>query len=235
MRYLLAALAASMMLAPPIVAQTPDGARLSADSHERFYETLAAQVDDQPVIEGALDWLVDQMATNPDLAAIEADHPGTLKRLRDAARPIIVSHSERLTIDLRARMIALLRSELTAAEAAELADFYASPIGRRVISGASQTYRQDTVLQAAVEGRQVTAANVQQDLKNAGEAALRGLSAAEAQELYRQIAIHPVLQKMQPLMPKIAALRAEMEQQPLSAAHEAALKAAMAKVFDSLG
>ena len=151
-----------------------------------------------------------------------------------ATSPIIASYSQRVKRAYRPRMIALLRAELSAADAAEIAEFYASPIGRRLISGVSQSYRPDTVLDTINEERAVTSADVERDLGSASQATLQGLSVDEAEALYREIEARPAIARLAPVVPKLAALRAQMEEEPLTAQEEAAIEAALRDVFDAL-
>ena len=234
MRRLLLAFAALALAAQPAAAQTVESAGLTADPHERVYDTLIAQADDGPMIESVLDWMVGELARDPNIAVIEAAHPGFLKRLRAAARPIIAGYSLRVKRAYRPRMIAILQSDLTAAEAAEIADFYASPIGRKVVAGVTQSYRPDAVLGTIETEQEVSVADVEQDMDSATQAALQGLSAQETAELYAEIAARPAMAKLVPVVPRIAALRAEMEEEPMTPEEDAAIEAAFGEIFASL-
>jgi hypothetical protein len=234
MRRVLLALSALMLAAQPVAAQEAAPARIAGDPYERVYETLIAQADDGPLTEAVLDWMVGQLQDDPNVSLLAAQNPGLLDKLRNATRPIIVGYSQRVKLAYRPRMIELLRSELTSAEAAEIAEFYASPIGRRVVAGVAATYRPDTVLGTIDEERKVTSADVRRDMDSASLQALRGLSAAEIEELNRAIESRPAMARLVPVVPKLAALRAEMEEEPLTAEEDAAVEAALRTVFESL-
>ena len=234
MRRVLLAFWALTLAAQPAAAQDTAAAQLAADPHERVYDTLTAQADDGPMIEAALDWMVGQLASDPNIALLAKSNPGLLDALRTATRPIIVGHSRRVRLEYRPRMIALLRSELTAAEATDVAAFYASPIGRRLVAGVSASYRPDTVLGTIDDERRVTSTDVEHDMDSASQAALQSLSAAEIEELNREIESRPAIAKLVPVVPRIAALRAQMEEEPLTADEEAAIAGALRGVFESL-
>ena len=234
MRCLLLAFAALAMAAQPAVAQSIETAQLPTDPHERVYDTLIAQADDGPMIESVLDWMVAELERDPNIAVIEAAHPGFLKRMRAAARPIIAGYSSRVKRAYRPRMIAILQSGLTAAEAAEIAEFYASPVGRLVVAGVSQNYQADAVLGTIETDEAVTAADVERDMDSASQATLQGLTPEETAQLYAEIAARPAMAKLVPVVPRIAALRAEMEEEPMTAAEEAAIEAAFGEIFASL-
>jgi len=233
-RLLLPALWALALAAQPAAAQSAAPAEVTADPHERVYDTLIAQGDDGPMIEAVLDWMVAQLASDPNIALLAKDNPGLLEALRSATRPIIVGYSRRVKREYRPRMVALLRSELTAAEASDVADFYASPIGRRLVAGISATYRPDSVLGTIDDERRVTSTDIERDMDSASQATLRALSAAEVEELNREIESRPAMAKLVPVVPKLAALRAEMEEEPLTAEEEAAIEGALRGVFESL-
>ena len=233
-RLLLPAFWVLTLAAQPAAAQGAAPAEVTADPHERVYDTLIANGDDGPMIEAVLDWMVAQLAADPNIALLAKDNPGLLDKLRSATRPIIVGYSRRVKGDYRPRMVALLRSELTAAEASDVADFYASPIGRRLVAGISASYRPDSVLGTIDEERRVTSADVEHDMDSASQAALRTLSAAEIEQLNREIESRPAMAKLVPVIPKLTALRAEMEEEPLTAEEEAAIEVALRGVFESL-
>jgi hypothetical protein len=234
MRRVLLALWAVTLTVQPAAARDTATVGVIADPHERVYETLIAQADDGPMIEAALDWMVRQLASDPNIALLAKDNPGLLNALRAATRPIIVGYSRRVKLEYRPRMIALLRSELTAAEATDVAAFYASPIGRRLVAGVSASYRPDTVLGTIDEERRVTSADVARDMDSASQATLQNLSPAEVEELNREIESRPAIAKLVPVVPKIAALRAQMEEEPLTAEEEAAVTVALRGVFETL-
>jgi len=234
MRCVLLAFAALAMVAEPCAAQEVASAQTAAAPYERIYDTLIAQADDRPAIEAGLDWMVKELAKNPDMAAVEAAYPGVTEKLRAAFRPIMTGYSQRVKLAYRPRMVALFQAELTEAEAAEVAEFYASPIGHRLVAGIVDSYRPDAVLGTLGTDQRVDAADVEQDLNSATAGMLHGLSAAETAELYRELAARPAVAKLVPVVPRIAALRAEMEEEPMTAKEEAAIEAAVEEVFASI-
>lgn len=234
MRCLLLAFTALVLVAPPCAAQADEAVAVSASPHERVYDTLIAQADDGPMIEASLDWLVHELTSDPNIAVLERENPGLVKALRSAVRPIIVGYSQRVKVSYRPKMIAALEAELTGDEAAEIAEFYASPIGRVLVSGVSQNYRPDAVLGTLETDEKVTTTEVSRDMDSATQATLQSLSAEQTAELYREIQAHPAVEKLTLVIPKITALRAQMEEEPMTAQEEAAIQAALADVFSSL-
>lgn len=234
MRCLLLAFAAFALVAQPSAAQTVQPAVSSGSPHERIYDTLIAQSDDRALIESVLDWLVREVSRDPNIAALAGSNPGLYDALRDAVRPIVAGYSQRVKLAYRPRMIALLESELTSPEATEIADFYASPIGRRLVTGVAQNYRADAVLDTLKTDERVTTTHVEQDMDNATQATLQAMSSEETEQLYRELASRPAVMKLIPVVPKLAALRAEMEEEPMTADEEGAIQIAIREVFSSL-
>lgn len=234
MRCLLLAFTALVLIAPPCAAQADETATLSATAHERVYDTLIAQADDGPMIEASLDWLVHELMSDPNIAALDRENPGLVKALRSAVRPIIVGYSQRVKVSYRPKMIAALEADLTGPEAAEIAQFYASPIGRVLVSGVSQNYRPDAVLGTLETDEKVSTTEVRRDMNSATQATLQSLSAEQTEELYREIAAHPAVEKLALVIPQITALRAQMEEEPMTAEEEAAIQTVLTDLFSSL-
>jgi hypothetical protein len=230
---LLLALVAALLIAPALSAQSAPTAS-SASPHEQLYAAFDAGIDQDAVTDRALAAVGRQMLAVPQIAAVEERHPGTVATLLARARPIVLTHSDRVHAQYYPRMISLLRAELTIEEATDLVDFYTSPLGRRLLLASSVNTRADTVVGAAVEDQSVTGADVQADLEATGRATLNSLSAAETAQLYREIAARPALAKLTPMMPKLAALRAQMESEPLSAQEQAALNTVLEAVLGPL-
>jgi FlaA1/EpsC-like NDP-sugar epimerase len=90
------------------------------------------------------------------------------------------------------------------------------------------------VLGTIDDERRVTSTDVEHDMDSASQAALQSLSAAEIEALNREIESRPAIAKLVPVVPRIAALRAQMEEEPLTADDEAAIAVALRGVFESL-
>jgi len=89
------------------------------------------------------------------------------------------------TVVMMIGMIAVLAEFLTAAEARQLAAFYRSAIGRKLLAGASTAYRRDAAIASALRDKDVSEA----DLRAAFDAALARVDAklAELQALRGRI------------------------------------------------
>jgi len=231
MARLLLALCALLLLTPVAGAAQAPPATEAADPYEQVYRILEGGYDQTLVIENALRMLTSQMAMNPLIAQVESRTPGTLAALRSAVRPIMLGYSERVRLEFRPRMVDVLRRGLSADDAGEIGAFYATPIGRRLMAQVSASYRPENVLGTIDEGRKVTQADVEGDLGTSAGQALAGLSDSELAQLTTELAARPATARLGPLLPAIAAIRAEAEEAPMTADEERALQAAVETVL----
>ena len=235
MKRLLLALCAVFLSAPGAILAQSVPAEQSSDPHERIYAVLLSGFDQGVALDRTLEEMRRQFALNPDIAQFEESNPGTIAALSEAARPIIAAMSKRINAAYRPRMISLLRSELTLEEAEDIADFYASPFGKKVIAANAANTQSANVMRAAVDQQEITTADVQADLVATGGAVLESLSQSELTELYREVAARPGLAKLTALLPKIAAVRAKMERELPTAREEQQLDRAFTSILKATG
>ncbi len=226
MKWLLPALCALMVAAPAVNAQTGPAAA-AADAYEQLYGSLEEGVDQGVVIDNMLAMLTDQLASDPDVAFLERTRPGSLAAMRAATRPIFLEYSERVRLLYRPRMIDVLRGGLTAEEAASAAEFYRTPIGRKLIEAMVASYRPAKVFDAALAEETVSSQDVESDIRGSAGLALASLTDDDFAELAREIGARPALAKLSSLLPDLARLRAVMEEEPLTPDEERRLETAI--------
>ena len=230
MKKWLMALAAVLLTAPgALVAQEATAQR--ADPHERIYDVWQAGMDDTLELERGLKQIRAQLAPLPQFVELERLRPGALDKIIDLVRPIMREQSDRVEAEYRPRMIALLRSGLSRAEAAEVAEFYASPLGRKVLAANAANMQSSSVVNAAVSGGAVSTADVQADIRATENAVRDSFTQAELAQFYRELVARPGLAKLAPLVPRVAALRAEMESERLNDEEQARFNAALEAEF----
>ena len=171
------------------------------------------------------------LAPLPQFVELERLRPGALDKIIDLVRPIMREQSDRVEAEYRPRMIALLRSGLSRAEAAEVAEFYASPLGRKVLAANAANMQSSSVVNAAVSGGAVSTADVQADIRATENAVRDSFTQAELAQFYREFVARPGLAKLAPLVPRVAALRAEMESERLNDEEQARFNAALEAEF----
>lgn len=202
-----------------------------ANVHAQLYALFESGVDQNAIHDGMAASMKDLFLQDPDFQLIESAYPGATDRIVASIRPVLVEYSERVRIEYRPRMIDALRSELSDAETREIITFYSSPIGRRVLALSSASYRPDSVLSTLKEDRATTSDDVKEDLNRTAAAAIGSMTKAEQQEFVMAIISNPALAKLQNVMPKITALRAKMEEEPMSSSEEKRLEATMEKAI----
>lgn len=242
MKYVILCIAAALAASQPAVGQhkTPaptsaPGAALSPDSdqeslqspHARLYSVFEAGVDAGTINDGMVEAMKGMFMQDPVMAAMDSLNPGLVDAVAESTRPVLTDYSERIRIAYRPRMIDILASELTETETLEIIDFYSSPIGQRVMGLVSSNYRPDAVLETAITDRATTSADVEKDLNNSTAAAIGEMTPEELNQFVSEMMARPAMMKLQTVMPKITALRAQMEEEPLTPDEDARLQASV--------
>lgn len=198
--------------------------------------TLEGVVDQEAMLERALqDMRFVLLQQDPKVAAMEVELPGTLDKMIAAMRPVMQRHMEASVREHRQEMAALLRASLTPAEAADMANFYVSPLGRRLVQGASESYSLKATLSEYVrndyEGDTTTDA-VRRDTRAAVLPALAGLTDAERASLAQTFAKASWARKLTALQPKIMELQARATSRPMAPEIEAEMERAIMAVVE---
>jgi hypothetical protein len=134
------------------------------------------------------------MATDADLQAVEAAHPGVKRAVVQAAREEAATAYARTADLLRADVAQLYRSRFTAAEIAMLARFFATPTGKALVTLSAESAGDTASAMEADRRRRVTAM-----LQQPSDQARADLTALMETGL---------LPKMQAVKPEVSALSA---------------------------
>lgn len=224
------ALAPLAALAPatPALAQAGDA---SDAAYGELYAAMESSVDQELMVDKALEVLGREFAASPEFKTAEAESPGLIKEMLANLRPIFVSQSERVRKLYRPTTLALLARHLTPEEATSIAAFYRSDLGRRLMGGMVQNYSPDATLSNLETQAPVTAEQVQTDISNATNAAISAMSQEDMMALGRLAMAKPELLKLSLIGQGVQELRAQMENEPLTAEEDAAIVAAVEDVF----
>ncbi|WEK47980.1 MAG: DUF2059 domain-containing protein [Candidatus Andeanibacterium colombiense] len=116
-------------------------------------------------------------------------------------------------------MIAVLQERLTVDETRSVASFYRSPLGRKLLAGVSKNYDIDSTVRSAAKNPDapVDAKELGKDLNRTGIQAYLALTKDERAEVDRLALDTPGLAKLAAAQPALMAVRAEMENAPLTA------------------
>lgn len=251
---LAALLAAPMMLAAPAQAQAPDrDARLlpppvapmvvspavppvakSQPDHPAYadlYKAMEESVDQSRIIEGTLGALSAQFAAVPEFAQAEKASPGVIEEIVVGLRPVLVAQSERVRLLYRPANIALFSRTFTPEEAATVAAFYRSDLGRKLMGNLSRSYvPQDTLADAGTSGV-VSRDAVEADLGRAVDAAVGGMTEEDMIAMGKLAMANPALLKLNRLTGAIKEIRVQMENEALTAEEQKQIESVIMDVM----
>jgi len=221
---------ASPALALPDAETPPSPAQ---DAHADLYAALGEGFDDSAMTETLLDSVMNEMIRSThEIELLEVEKPGFIAALRESVRPVLVGYSDRTQAEFEPRMIAAIRKVLTAEEAAQVAAFYRSDLGRKLLGNVSEAYRPEETARAAPT-ESIGAEAVEADLRRAGIRALVALTPEERNELVRIYGETPALAKFDAGSGDITEVRVAMENNPMSADEEAQLMEAIESTFQA--
>lgn len=216
----------STMRAPTIANPQPDH-----PAYDDLMRAIESTVDNKVLIDNGLAAIKKMMAQDASIAAAEAASPGLLDEMMAGMRPVLERQSLRVTALYRPKMLAVMADYLTPEEATQVAGFYRSDVGRRMMGSVVANYSFDKTLATVAAEKDVSAAEVKSDIDNAVAAGMAAMDEKDLIEAGRQALSNPALLKMQRANPAIQQVRAQMENEPLTAEEEATMAAAFEAVF----
>lgn len=198
---------------------------IPAGPHEQIYLAMMAGVDQEQQLSTLTTTIAQQFATAaPELIEAEAKFPGLARAMAEAMRPILRTYTNRIRSAYQPRMIAILAEALTPTEARDIAEFYASPLGRKLLGGISDSYDGKATVADAIKGGDISAEAIATDSRVTVRRARARFTAAELAEMDELGRRKPALLKMSAIAERLAPLRLEMENAPMLAAEEQALE-----------
>ena len=239
-------LAAVLVLGTPAMAQDapPPAPRMIAPAaatianpqpdHPAYGDLILAiesAVDKEAVLGNAMAVVGQQLRADPNVGAAEAVSPGLVDEILAGMRPVIDRHNDRVTKDYRPRMMAVMADYLTPEEATDVAGFYRSDLGRKLMSGVISNYNMEGVIAAGMKEQQVTEAQVRGDITEAVTKGMAQMDKNDIEAIGRQALSNPALMKLQRIAPEINRLRTQMENEPLSPADDAEIVQVVEAVF----
>jgi hypothetical protein len=225
---------------PPLAPRAAPAAPVSADpDHPAFGDLIDAineVVDRDATLAAMSATIAREYAQIHEIAALESVKPGLIDVVIEAMMPVLRSYSERIQQEYRPQMKATLAYRLTPAEAMDIAAFYRSPTGRKLMSGVSRNTSMESTLSgisdAVMTGKDpaditIGSAQVKQDITGAAQAGVEALSEDELIDLGRLALEKPALLKLNSMVGDIIALRTSMENEQPTAEENAAIEAAV--------
>lgn len=196
-----------------------------------LYAAMQEGLDQRQILESSLTALNREFAVNADFASAEAVSPGLIAEVIDGMRPILEGQSERMMARYRPATLSLFARYLTPDEARMIADFYRSDIGRKLMGGLSQSFSPDATLSSIQTETPVTSEQVQTDINMATSKVIGAMTEEELMEIGRIAIANPALLKLNSISTGVQELRAQMENEPLTAEEQAAVLAVVEDVF----
>lgn len=222
------------MAPPPMVVAAPEPIANPQPDHPAYADLIDAidgTVDKSVLINNGIAAIKRQMQANAALAGAEAASPGLLDEILNGMRPVLDSQNQRVTALYRPKMIGAMASYLTPEEAASVAAFYRSDLGRRLMGSVVANFNMDQTLATAVAEKPVTESDVQTDINSAVTQGLQTMDSKDLAEMGRQALTNPALLKLRRVNPQIQRLRAQMENEPLTAEEDAEIARVIEGVF----
>lgn len=230
--------AAAQATSPPpnmIAPAPPSAALVNANPNDPAFADLItaieATVDQDRMIDTGLAAVRRQFAADPNLAAAESASPGLITEIVENLRPIIKRQNTRVTALYRPEMIGTIARYLTPEDAAAVAAFYRSDIGRRLMSNVVANYSVDSTLATMMEDKQVTADQVRADINSAVNEGVAQMDQKDLIEMGRLAMANPALMKLQRVNPAIQEVRVKMENEPLTEAENAEIVGVIEAIF----
>lgn len=219
---------AALVPAAPALAQAnaPDNA-----AYEELLTSMEAAVDQKLVLESSLAALGREFASTPEFSQAEAASPGIIAEVVAGIRPIIEGQSARVAKLYRPTTLALFARHLSPADARDVAAFYRSDLGRKMMGSFSRKFTPEATLSGLETAAPVTREQVEADLGKAANATVSAMSQDELMELGRLALAKPALLKLSLIGPGVQEIRVQMENEPLTAEEDAAILAVVEDVF----
>jgi hypothetical protein len=202
--------------------------------HPAYLDLIAAiesTVDMDALLTNGLGAVKRQFQADPNLAAAESESPGLIDEIIAGMRPVVEKHNARVSAVYRPRMAALTADYLTPEEAASVAAFYRSDLGRKLMGGVFANYDMDKTVATAMQDKPVTEAEVQADILSAVGKGMQTMDAKDMVAMAKMSQENPALLKLAVIGPPMQRLRTQMENEPLLPEDDAAILKVVETVF----
>lgn len=209
----LAVLAAVLPVAtaPALSAEPAAAVKTDDEVYADIIDAINEGVNPDVMLDRQIATLADQMAVaDPHIIEAEAAFPGFTKALAQSMRPGMRMISDRVALKYRPRFAALFASHYTRAEAIDVAAFYRSPVGRRLMGGVQSNYDVKATVASALQEKDVSA-GLEADIRTSTNRAVASLSREDLLELDRLARQKPALRKLGAVSEGMREIRLAME------------------------
>lgn len=229
--------AAMALLLPSALAAQADGssspsAAQQASAHARLAEALNAGSVHEAAIEAVLRDMRTVMMRDPNIVLMDRQCEGLVDSIMSVSRPLIIEYSNVERTVILAEMTALFEEELTGDEATQLAAFYESDSGQRILAGVNANLNFEQSIAGSVPSGpdapvRLDERDAESDTRRMVAGMLSGLSREELEEVGREIAAVPAFPKFEALAPQVTALRLDIANRDLIPGFNERMDAAM--------
>ena len=240
-KLLLAAAATLAFLPAPAAFAAPAAANSTmlapqTEGYERLYRVLVSDPDDLGARRLA-DIMVDIMgAATPLHAEIEAARPGFEAALADAMMPLVTAYMTRNRALHQDDFLAAIAPLMSEEEAVEIAEFYESDMGQRMLRATRRNYQLSISQERLMSDEEFTRADAQRSVEATRASAMQDLSPAEIDAIAATLMANPrLLQNIMALREPMLAIRVSMDNEPMTGAEEAQLQAIYTTVLARYG
>jgi hypothetical protein len=191
LRKLLLPIAAALLTVAPAVQAQPAGpAQASApqpdQAYGQLYDAIVGGFDFDSLGVRMVDDVYDSLLrARPEMAALDKQRPGMRERFAAICMPYFRLWLPRSRDLARQRSVVELAKSLPPADARQLAGFYGSPLGKKVIKAVGNNLSFDATIDASIKGKGAAAgtrADVQNSVVGATGEFLKSLTPAEQRE-----------------------------------------------------
>jgi hypothetical protein len=191
LRKLLLPIAAALIaIAPAVQAQPAGSAQAAAAQPDRaygqLYDAIVGGFDfDAMGLKMVGDVYDSMLRARPELAALDKQRPGMRERFAALCMPYFKLWLPRSRDLARQRSVVELAKSVTPADARQLAGFYGSPLGRKVIKAVGNNLTFDATIDASIKGNGTASgkrADMQSSIAGATGEFLKSLTPAEQRE-----------------------------------------------------
>jgi hypothetical protein len=216
---------------PPIAASVPSAAQAARIAiYDEAVLAMSSGIVKSAMADRVLAEMRELFAAQPQMKALENQSAGALDRFLASLKPVFRDYTARTMTDYHAKLRDLLMQHMTETEVREMARFYASPLGRKVIGIVVEKQELSSTFRALAQEKPITQAAVAADSAVTQRRVVSALTAEETAAMSR-LAGQSWLPKVTLLEPRFHALQVEMVNEPMSREEEALLVQAMAVAY----
>lgn len=220
-------------LAPIAAEEVAERAQIAPQpAHFDLIEALRENVDQDAMLDAAVAAAIQAMYDeSEEFRQMEAEAPGLFDAMMVAARPILQRYNARIVEETKPKLAALLAELVTPEEAANIASFYRSPMGKKLINAVKSNASFENRMRGIAERDDISASSVAQDQIATNRAAMNSLTDEEKAEIEAEMRKYPEFMKLRLFQLRSVPINHAAENTPMTQAEERAFEEVMMKTI----